>query len=305
MSTTHSLTVSEEHNQLRLDVFLTHILKDVPSRTFLKKVIEGGYVSVNELPVKAHHKVKTGDEIFVEIPDDFFEPQNLTPENIPLDVFYEDEFLLVINKPSGMMVHPATGCYTGTLVNALLYRQKNLSDVNTSLRPGIVHRLDKETSGLMIVAKDNRTHAKLAEQFQDHEVKKKYIALVEGEVNFDEGTINAPIGRDLYQREKKKVSFDESAREATTRYQAIKRWKGITFIALFPKTGRTHQLRVHMAYLKHPILGDEKYGHKQTFPRLALHAQAISFIHPGFKRFVEFSSIPPQEFLQKAGIETV
>ncbi len=299
MASTHSLKVTSDYDQLRLDIFLTQALPDAPSRSFIQKLISGGCVSVNDLEVKANYKIKEGDEVFVEIPDDFLEPQNLTPENIPLDIFYEDNFLLIINKPSGMMVHPATGCYTGTLVNALLYRNVNLSDMNTKLRPGIVHRLDKETSGLIVVAKDNRTHAKLAEQFQEHQVRKKYLALVEGEVNFDEGAINAPIGRDPYQREKKKVSFDGEAREASTRYQVIKRFQGVSLMALYPKTGRTHQLRVHMAYLKHPILGDEKYGHKQTFPRLALHAQAIGFTHPVSKHFVEFSSKSPKEFLEK------
>ena len=299
MSTKHSLKITAEHHQVRLDVVLTQALPDIPSRSFIKKLFEGGFVCVNNAAVKAHYKVKENDEVRVEIPDELLEPQDLAAENIPLDIFYEDDFLLVVNKPCGMMVHPATGCYTGTLVNALLYYTQNLSNVNTQFRPGIVHRLDKETSGLIVIAKDNRTHTHLAKQFQNHEVRKKYVALVEGEVAFDEGSINAPIGRDLYHREKKTVDFSDAARESLTRYQLIKRAKTVSLLALFPKTGRTHQLRVHMAYLKHPILGDDKYGRKNTFPRLALHAQSIGFIHPHFKCFVEFSSIPPKEFLEK------
>ncbi|MBN1869983.1 MAG: RluA family pseudouridine synthase [Candidatus Omnitrophica bacterium] len=297
----HILKVDEAHDYLRLDVFLTQVLPEAPSRTFVQKLIEFGHVRVNETVVKAHHKVAFGDDVSVEIPKDFRTPQYVEPENIPLDIFYEDDYLMVINKPKGMIVHPAQGCYSGTLVNALLHHSVQLSQVNTDMRPGIVHRLDKETSGLLLIAKDNITHTKLAKQFQRHVIKKRYMALVEGEMEFDEGMVDAPIGRHPRYREKKSVQYDDDAKESVTYYRVIKRKKGVTLVSLFPKTGRTHQLRVHMAYLKHPILGDDKYGKAKSFPRLALHAQSIGFIHPQTKKYLEFSSRPPEEFLLKMG----
>jgi len=299
---THSLKVGEEHDRVRLDVFLTQVLPDGPSRTFVQKLINFGHVLVNEAAVKAHHKVAAGDDVHVDIPEDFLTPQYAEPEDIPLDIFYEDDYLMAVNKPRGMTVHPAQGCYTGTLVNALLHHSVQLSQVNDRMRPGIVHRLDKETSGLMLVAKDNITHTKLAKQFKRHEVKKQYIALVEGAIEFDEGIVNAPIGRHPLHREKKAVQFDEAAKDSMTLYRVIKRHKGVTLVALFPKTGRMHQLRVHMSHLGHPILGDDKYGKKKSFPRLALHAQAIGFCHPRTKTYLELFAKAPKEFLTKAGV---
>lgn len=292
----HALKVDQEHDHQRLDVFLTQILSEAPSRTFIRKLIDFGHVRVNEAAVKAHHKVVAGDDVHVEIPEGFLTPKYVEPENIPLDIFYEDDYLIVVNKPTGMMVHPAQGCYSGTLVNALLYHSVHLSQINTDMRPGIVHRLDKETSGLLLVAKDNITHTKLAKQFQRRTIKKQYLALVEGEIEFDEGVVNEPIGRHPRHREKKAVQYDDGARDSVTFYRVIRRVKGVTLVALFPKTGRTHQLRVHMAYLRHPILGDDKYGKKKSFSRLALHAQAIGFRHPQTKSYLEFSSKPPREF---------
>lgn len=293
---THTLKIDHENSQLRLDVYLTQTLPDVPSRTFVQKLIEAGKVSVNKKPVKANYKVVEGDEVLVDLvlpPKD----QGLAGENIPLDIFYEDESLLIINKPSGLLVHPANEKnVTGTLANALVHHCKSLSDFNDDVRPGIVHRLDRETSGLMVVAKDNKTHAKLAKQFEHHEVKKKYLALVEGEVQFDEGLIDAALGKHPRHHDRQKVSYEEEAKEAVTFYRVVKRVKGKTLISLFPQTGRTHQLRIHMAHLGHPILGDEKYGKLNSFPRLALHAQSIGFVHPKTGKFVEFSSRPPKEF---------
>lgn len=300
---THALKVEPEHNQIRLDIFLTQTLPERPSRSFVKKLIESQNVRINGKVFKAHYKVCEGEEVVVHIPENLLEPSELKPENIPLDIFYEDDHLIVVNKPSGMLVHPAQGCYTGTLVNALLYYSNKLSDFNTDFRPGIVHRLDQETSGLILIAKDNIAHTKLAKQFKKRKVQKRYVALVEGEVEFDEGIVEVPIGRDLRHREKRSVQFDEAAKEAVTFYRVIKRHQGITFVALYPKTGRTHQLRVHMKYIKHPILGDEKYGKKITFSRLALHAQSIGFTHPEKKCYLEFSSIPPSEFFEKVKIE--
>ncbi len=295
---TQSLKVDSENSQLRLDVYLARTLPDGPSRTFVKELIDTGQVSVNHRRVKAHYKVCLQDLITVNIPEEVFDQDKVKPEHIPLKVFFEDEDLLVINKAAGMLVHPAKGCYTGTLVNALLYHCQNLSDFNTAFRPGIVHRLDRETSGLMVIAKNNKTHANLARQFEKRLVKKRYIALVEGLVEFEEGLVDASLGRHPRYRDRKAVAFDDEARKAKTFYRVIKRLDKATFVALLPRTGRTHQLRVHMAYLGHPILGDDKYGKKNSFSRLALHAQSIGFFHPSTTKFVEFSCPPPAEFLQ-------
>jgi len=295
----HTLKVDEQNHNLRLDVFLAKNLPDVPSRTYVKRLIDDGQVKVNAKSVKAHHHVAQGDEIIVTVPEeDESWADNLEPENIPLDIFYEDRYLLVVNKPAGLMVHPANGFSKGTLVNALLFHCKQLSDVNASFRPGIVHRLDRETSGLIVVAKDNRTHAILSRQFEKHKVKKRYAALVEGDIEFDEGLVDAPLGRHGRFFDKKAVTFDDSGKEAKTVYRVMKRYKTKTLVALFPESGRTHQLRVHMAYLGHPILGDDKYGKKESFPRLALHAQSIGFTHPQTKHYIEFISPLPPEFRQ-------
>ena len=293
---TRIIKVSEGFEKLRLDVFLAQALTDAPSRTFIKKIIDAGGVQVNGRSAKGRYQVVPGDEIHIDIPEDSLPPDNIKPENIPIDIFYEDEDLIVVNKPTGMIVHPAQGCYTGTLVNALLYHAEKLSDYNTTMRPGIVHRLDQDTSGLMVVAKDNRTHARLARQFQKHVVKKRYVALVEGKIEFDEGKVEASLGRHSRYPEKKAVSFNNAAKEAITYYKVLQRHQQLSLVALFPLTGRTHQLRVHMTHIGHPILGDEKYGHKETFPRLALHAQSIGFIHPRTKQFIEFYSKIPGEF---------
>src|SRR3989338_8489906 len=309
---TYALKVEPEHDRERLDVYLTQALPDIPSRSFVQKLLETGAVLVNKEKVKAHYKVHAGDNIDVDVAQELLDPHPIAPENIPPDIFYEDEFLLVVNKPAGMLVHPAQGVYSGTLVNALLFHCRQLSDFppkadpppagNIAMRPGIVHRLDKETSGLMIAVKDNQTHAQLARQFQKHKVKKRYIALVEGEVEFDEGIIDAPLGRHSIHHDLRGVQYDDAAKDAVTFYRVIKRHKGVTLLSLFPKTGRTHQLRVHMTHIHHPILGDAKYGRKGSFPRLALHAQAIGFEHPHWKCFLEFSCRPPGAFLQKAGL---
>ena len=291
---THSLEVDEQNKGLRLDVFLAQNLPDASSRSFVKKLIDAGEVLVNGKKAKANYQTAAGDIIETGAPE--FLDDTIKPENIPLDILYEDEVLIAVNKPSGMMVHPASGVYTGTLVNALLYHTKILSEFNEPFRPGIVHRLDRETSGIILVAKTNSAHALLAKQFEKHTIQKRYAALVEGLVEFDEGFIDAPLGRHPRQRDKKAVVFYE-AKEAQTRYRVLKRGKNQTLVRLFPETGRTHQLRVHMAYLKHPILGDEKYGKKILFPRLALHAQSIGFSHPKTSAHMEFNVKIPPEFL--------
>ena len=295
---TYNLTVQTEDSDKRIDVYLTEQLTDLPSRTFIKKLIDGGHVTINAAKIKAKHKVAEGEQVIVDIPAGFLKVEHIAPEEIDLDIFYEDPYLVIINKPAGMIVHPAVGRHTGTLVNALMHYSQRLSDVNSEIRPGIVHRLDQETSGLLVVAKDNITHTRLAKQFQRKEVHKKYIALVEGDINFDEGIIDEPIGRNPKYREKKAVVYNDDSKESITRYKVIKRHKGVTLVALYPKTGRTHQLRVHMMFLKHSILGDDKYGKRSSFPRLALHAQMLGFKHPHTKQFVEFISPPPKEFLE-------
>lgn len=293
----HSFQAADSDAHQRLDVFLTRQFGEAHSRTFIKKLIDHGHVTIGDHAVKANHKVLPGETVCVVIPPEFLAPVTIAPEPIPLDILYEDKDILVLNKPSGLLVHPATGIYSGTLVNALLHHCGELSDYHEDiLRPGIVHRLDQETSGVMVVAKNNQAHRNLAKQFQKHHVEKEYAALVEGEVAFDEGQIDVPIGRDPIHREKKKVSFEESAKEAFTRYKVLKRQPKCTLVALFPRTGRTHQLRVHMKYLKHPILGDEKYGKKDSFPRLALHARQITFTHPVTGEKMSFAAPVPAEF---------
>lgn len=292
----HILTVDEYNCNLRLDVFLTRNLDDSPSRTFLKGLIDTGGVKVNQTQVKAHYKVAVGDQVTIQIPEKQDTLEGIEPEDIPLDLFYEDDILLVINKPAGMLVHPAHGRYSGTLANAVMFYSKTLSDRN-SFRPGIVHRLDRETSGLILIAKDDKTHVNLARQFEKHRVKKRYVALVKGNIEFDEGVIDAPLARHPQHWDKRSVSFDESAKGAKTFYRVLKRFGAqATCVALFPKSGRTHQLRVHMAHLGHPILGDDKYGSKHSFPRLGLHAQGLGFHHPKMKQYVEFSLPVPEEF---------
>jgi len=291
------LKVDDEQNHLRLDIYLTKNLSDIPSRSFIKRLIDDGHVTVNEQKAKAHQKVLAGDEVAVQIPD-LKVDETLKPENIPLDVVYEDEVILIINKQTGMLVHPVNANNTtGTLVNALLYYCQKLSDVSLAIRPGIVHRLDRETSGLILVAKDNKAHTKLAKQFEKHSIKKQYMALVEGNIEFDEGVIDVPLSRHPRHYDRKSPSFSDDAKEAKTFYRVIKQGKGMTVVRLFPQTGRTHQLRVHLAYLGHPVLGDDKYGRKDTFSRLALHAQGLGFLHPMSNEYVEFSIKPPKEFI--------
>ncbi len=291
----HSFIVDKEHDHLRVDVFLTKHLPTKTSRSLIQKLITAGHVKINNVVSKAKQKVATGDTVTAIL--DLPELEEPAAENIPLDIFYEDEDLIVVNKPSGLTVHPAPGHFTGTLVNALVYHFKNLSNVNHRLRPGIVHRLDMETSGLLVVAKNNETHVELARQFEERLVSKRYAALVEGIIEFDEGMIDAAIARHPRQRDKKYVAFYETnAKEAKTFYRVLKRFKNSTLVALFPRTGRTHQLRVHMAHLGHSILGDDKYGKKTSFPRLALHAQSLGFIHPTTQQYIEFSACVPPSF---------
>lgn len=288
------ITVDSSGADKRLDIFLAASHPQFSTRSHIKKLINDGCVLVNDLPAKPHHKLKIGETITVDLSGEK-NGTGLLPEKIPLDVIYEDEYLIVVNKPSGMAAHPSMGIKSGTLVNALLAHCNNLSHIGPQERPGIVHRLDKDTTGLMVVAKDNGTHALLAEQFKGRSIKKKYIAFVKGIVELNEGMIEAPIGRHPSQRQKLTVRFSES-RDAMTEYKVKQRFKNATMVELMPKTGRMHQLRVHMAYIGHPILGDATYGEKSDLiPRQALHAFMLGFTHPVTKKYLEFTTEMPQD----------
>jgi 23S rRNA pseudouridine1911/1915/1917 synthase len=241
--------------------------------------------------------VNDGDDIEISIPQP--EKSVILAQKIPLSIVYEDKYLLVVNKPQGMVTHPAPGNYTGTLVNALLAHCDDLSGIGGVLKPGIVHRLDKGTSGLLLVAKTDDAHKKLARQFKDKTTKRVYLALVDGNVELDNGTVELPIGRSVRDRKKMAVKFDdEGSKEAITHYKVIKRFGGFTLLECRLGTGRTHQIRVHLSYIGHPILGDEKYGTKGSFKMPMLHAAIIGFTHPVTKKFMEFSSKPPKEMAE-------
>lgn len=288
------LKVSEIDKGLRLDRYIIKNLKLPISRSKIQQLIKSEKIFVNQKPVKAHYKVKEGDLLKINIPEP---PKTLVlPEEIPLDIIFEDSDLLIINKPSGMMTHPAQGRYSNTLVNALLNYGCQLSTLGGPLRPGIVHRLDKDTSGLMVIAKNDFAHQDLAEQFRSHAVKRKYIAIVKGRVLQEQGYIDYPLARHPQDPRKIVVSFNKRSREALTRYRVLKRYRQLTLLELKPHTGRTHQLRVHLKFCGHPILGDRRYSRADSFSRLALHATSLCFRHPRTKKFIEFHSALPACF---------
>jgi len=298
-----SIQVLPDQARMRLDLFLTDYSARNNlglSRTIIQKLIHGGRVFLNSQAInKPHHKVNPQDELKIVLPGQ--EKTEFLPEEIPLEVVYEDPDLLVINKQPGLVVHPSCGNQEHTLVNALLGRGTPLSDINKN-RPGIVHRLDKDTSGLLVIAKNNSVHLKLAKQFAGHSIRRKYVAIVCGRVEFDEDVIEAPIGRHPLKRKDMAVSFAPNTKYARTHYRTLKRGKFFSFLELSPFTGRTHQLRVHLAYLGYPILGDPKYGKNVNFPRLALHAREIGFIHPATNKPMHFTSKIPselQDFVKK------
>ncbi len=290
------LTVSENADNIRIDRFIAENA-DGLTRSAVQKLIEDNNITVNGIFPSKNLKLKFGDEIIVNIPKP--EPCEAVPENIPLDIVFEDDDLLVVNKPRDMVVHPATGNYSGTLVNALLYHcGDSLSGINGVLRPGIVHRIDKDTSGLLIVAKNDFSHNLLAEQIKEHSFTRKYQAVVVGNVKDDSGTINAPIGRHPTDRKKMAVTAKNS-RNAVTHYKVIARYNGYTHVELTLETGRTHQIRVHMAYIGHPVAGDPVYGGKKYITKLngqCLHAYYISFVHPRTNQTLSFSAPLPEYF---------
>ena len=283
---------------IRIDKFLSDNLEDL-SRSYIKKIIDDGGLLVNGVPCRASQKLKDGDIITVDIPP--VKEPDILPENIPLDILYEDSELLVVNKPQGMVVHPAPGNYSGTLVNALMYHCKDsLSGIGGVARPGIVHRIDKNTSGLLMVAKTNAAHLSLAEQIKAHSFSRRYKAIVHGGFNVPEGTIDAPIGRNRKNREKMCVT-NENSKEAITHYRVLGRSAcgAYSFVECILETGRTHQIRVHMSHIGHPIVGDDVYGVKKEKFKTngqVLHAYLLGFIHPKTGEYKEFTAPLPDYF---------
>lgn len=292
------IIASKEQEGTRLDKFLLLYLDNI-SRSHIQKLIETEKIAVNEKPSNKNYKISSGDRINVLIPDP--EPIDILPEKIDLDIVYEDDDLLIVNKPKNMVVHPAAGNYSGTLVNALLYHCKNsLSGINGVLRPGIVHRIDKDTSGLLIVAKNDKSHIFLSEQIKNHSFTREYEAVVYGNIKNDKGTIKGNIGRHKTDRKKMAV-VAIGGKSATTHYEVLKRYGNYTHIKLKLETGRTHQIRVHLSHVGHAVVGDEVYANSKNNPfkflkGQCLHARKIGFIHPSSKKYMEFSSDLPQYF---------
>jgi 23S rRNA pseudouridine1911/1915/1917 synthase len=286
--------VDEACVNMRLDVYLANRLID-NSRAYIQNLIEENKVLVNNKLRKNNYKLKVDDLILISIPDPI--ELSIKPQNIPLDILYEDSDLIVVNKPRGMIVHPAAGIYEDTLVNALLYHCNDLSGINGVSRPGIVHRIDKDTSGIIVVAKNDYAHNKLALQLKDHSMNRIYLALVEGVLKEDEGTVDEPLGR--HPIERVKIAIVKDGRRAVTHYRVIERYNNNTLIECRLETGRTHQIRVHMAFKGHPIVGDPVYGYKKQRFKLEgqlLHAKLLGFIHPKTEKYIEFSTEPPEDF---------
>ena len=288
--------VSEAQNGLRFDKLCVEILPDL-SRTRIQDLIANGFITINDLEVKANTKVKINDIISAEWPED--EELKVEAEEMDLDVLYEDSDLIVVNKPKGMVVHPGAGNPNHTLVNGLLAHCKDLSGINGVLRPGIVHRIDKDTSGCLVVAKNDLAHQNLSEQLAKRTLKRTYIALVHGVIQHNVGTIEAPIGRDKSDRQKMTVT-SMNARPALTHFKVLKRYEAYTLVECQLDTGRTHQIRVHFQYINFPIVGDPKYSIKKTLETQGqcLHAQRIEFIHPRTHEVMQFEAEMPEVFKQ-------
>jgi 23S rRNA pseudouridine1911/1915/1917 synthase len=290
-----SLIFTDEE-KIRIDLYLTQ--KEIyPSRSQIRNLITQSKIKVNNNPVKPSYILKNGDVI------DLFLKENkeleVEAEAIPLDIIYEDKYLTVINKPADMIVHPTGNIRSGTLVNALLYHcQDSLSGIGGIIRPGIVHRLDKNTSGLMVTAKNDFAHLDLSKQIKEHQVTKKYLALVHGSLRDDSGIINAPIGRSMKNRKKMAVTIEGTSREAVTQFKVLKKFSGYTLVEATLRTGRTHQIRVHLSFIGYPIVGDQLYGHKKqglNISRQALHSHILGFMHPSTKKYMEFCAPLPKD----------
>lgn len=297
MSDMLCFSVGEEQAGQRIDKVIADFETEL-SRNFIQNLIASQGVFVNDNCVSKSYRVSSGDAVRVDLPEPA--PLDVAPENIPLDIRFEDDSLLVVNKPQGMVVHPAPGHSGGTLVNALLYHcGESLSGINGVMRPGIVHRIDKDTSGLLMVAKNDRTHAALATQIQEHSFKREYYAVAHGRFREAVGTVNAPIGRHPQQRKKMAVTTQNS-KPATTHYQVLEQFDQFAFLRLRLETGRTHQIRVHMAYLGHPLAGDPLYGPKNGVKQLkgqCLHAGLLGFVHPISNFYMEITSELPDYFV--------
>ena len=288
------LVITNEYVGIRLDKVLATILTD-KTRNNILKLIEDGYVLVNGKTIKPSQKACLNDEIEIDEPE--AKPLELEAENLNLNIVYEDSDVAVINKPKGMVVHPGAGVNSGTLVNGLLYEMDDLSDINGVIRPGIVHRIDKDTTGLLMIAKNDKASLSLTEQLKKHECHRIYHALVYGEIKEDKGRINAPIARS--KEDRKKMAVDKDGKEAITNFKVLKRFKGFTYIECKLETGRTHQIRVHMEYIGHPLVGDRVYGRKRKIisdQGQFLHAKKIGFIHPTTNEWMEFDSELPDYF---------
>ena len=289
--------ITEEYDNLRIDKCLSGLV-DSLSRSYIQKIIKDGAVYVNGIPVKASYKVAEEDVVEFELPD--ASVPDIKAENIPLDIIYEDKDLIVVNKPKGMVVHPAPGHYSGTLVNALMYHCKSeLSGINGVMRPGIVHRIDRDTTGSVIVCKNDVAHAHIAEQLKVHSITRKYHAICHGVIKEDAGTINATIGRHPQDRKKMAVNVP-NGKEAITHYRVLKRFKKYTYVECELETGRTHQIRVHMASIGHPLLGDEVYANRKTNYKLqgqTLHAKVLGFEHPTTHIYQETDAPMPEYFM--------
>jgi len=287
--------VEQDESGERIDKFLAQVEEGDWSRTQIQGWIKEGNVEVNGKQVKGNYRLQEGDEISLKVPPPV--ELDLQPEPMDLDIVYEDKDVVVVNKARGMVVHPAPGNYSGTLVNALLYHCKDLSGINGVLRPGIVHRIDKDTSGLLMVAKNDKAHESLAAQLKEHSVLRRYVALVHGIIPHDQGTIDAPIGRDPKNRQQMAVVF-ENSKPAVTHFQVLERFDQYTLVECQLETGRTHQIRVHFKYIGYPLVGDTKYGPVKNDFHLegqALHARDLGFVHPTTGEFMEFTSPLPEE----------
>lgn len=287
--------ISNEEQGQRIDKYLSLMIEE-KSRSFIQGLIDDKKVMANGKVIKSNYKLKNNDEITVEMPDPI--ELNVESEEMDLDIIYEDEDVILVNKSKGVVVHPAPGNYTGTLVNGILHHCSDLSGINGVIRPGIVHRIDKDTSGILVIAKNDESHNKLAVQFKDHSIKREYYALVEGRFSNTTGTINKPLGRD--KKDRIKMAINEDGKRAVTHYEVLEQYdKGISLVKCTLETGRTHQIRVHMASIGHPLVGDLVYGYKRqkfNIEGQVLHAKTLGFIHPRTNEYMEFTSELPEYF---------
>ena len=288
--------ITPEMEGERIDKCISNYIESL-SRSYIQKIIKDGKAYVNDAPVKSNYKVRVDDKVQFMIPD--CEEPDIPPQDIPLDIIYEDKDVLIVNKPKNMVVHPAPGHYEGTLVNAIMFHCHNdLSGINGVLRPGIVHRIDKDTTGSLIICKNDEAHRKIAGQLKEHSITRKYRAIVYGRIADDEGTINAPIGR--HPTDRKKMAINErNGKPAITHYKVLERFDKYTYIECQLETGRTHQIRVHMTSIGHPLLGDKVYGNAKCPFKLegqTLHAMTIGFVHPSTNQYVEYEAPLPEYF---------